>query len=110
MADHEVPTGQDVVDSVIELIRSVPDPLGQIALIDHISREMIPAVYEEGGRIAAAYREAGGTWVEIGKQLSITPAGAQMRLDPVHRQRNVERNRQRRAAAKGDAPSDEEEA
>jgi hypothetical protein len=96
VAEHE-PTSQEVIDSVIEQVRSVPDPLGRIALGDELSKTLMPAVYEQMMADAAEFREGGGTWREIGERLGVTPQGAQTRLDPTARERNAEKARRNRS-------------
>jgi len=90
-------TSEDVVDSVVEQVRSVTDPLGRLALIDKLSRDLVPAIYEEAFDTVAEFRESGGTWREVGEQLGITPQGAQGRFDPNARQRYVEKARRQRS-------------
>lgn len=95
MAGEQQSTSREIVDSVIERVRSVPDPLGRIALGDELSKELMPAVYEQMMADAAEFRAGGGTWKEIGQHLNVTASAAQNRLDPEARRRNAERARER---------------
>jgi hypothetical protein len=94
VAEHE-PTGQEIIDSVIEQIRSVSDPLGRIALGDELTKTLMPAVYEQMMADAAEYREGDGTWVQIGERLGISADGARKRLLPAERELNREKSRER---------------
>lgn len=95
MAEHE-PTSEEIVDSVIEQIQRVADPLARIVLGDELSKSLMPAVYEQMMDDAAEFRADGGSWKEIGQRLDVTASAAQNRLDPDARRRNAERARERR--------------
>ncbi len=110
MADPEVPTSQDVIDSIVERIRSVPDPLGRIVLIDQLSKQLPSVVAEEGYAAAEDFRSQQGTWTEIGRTLGITRQAVTQRFDPDVHRTNIDRLRRRRQKAHIDTPPDETEA
>ncbi len=105
LSPEEVIAGE-IIEAVVERIRQMPDPLGRVVVGNVLSKQLMPAVYEQMMADAAEFREDGGTWVEIGDRLGVTGDGARQRLDPDARQRNVERSRR---ARRGHTPSDPEE-
>ena len=80
-------TSNEIVTSVIEQVTRVSDPLGRIVILDLLSHDLMPALYEQMMSDAAEVREGGGTWRQIGETLGVTPQAAQKRLDPEARRK-----------------------
>ncbi len=72
----------EIVDTVVEQLEAVSDPLGRIAVISELADELLSKVYDEGYRSALEYLEQGGTWTQIGQSLGVSRQAIQQRLDP----------------------------
>jgi hypothetical protein len=89
---------ETVVEFALSQVQQIPDALGRIVAMDQITREFMPAIYQEMMEDAAEFREAGGTWRQIGEKLGVTPQSAQQRFDPAARERRFEEQRARRTS------------
>lgn len=102
-----LPTSDEVITALTDRVGAIADPLARLVLLDELSRELMPAVYEQMMAAAAEYRRPveeggqGGSWKAIGVALDVTASAAQNRLDPAARQRERQRSRERRQAGGG---------
>ena len=78
-----------ITEGIHAHVSAIADPMGRILLLDMLTKDpgIYPALYEQMMDAASEFRQAGGTWREIGEGLGVSPQAVQQRLDPEARKR-----------------------